>query len=94
MNTQPSYKLELAARANRTPKRFISSLQAVLPLLQMFLVALSFHLLLLPMLWFAGWAFPWPKPPAIKTIIDIDLQNWPRQAIPRGVGHIVIPESQ
>jgi hypothetical protein len=69
-------------------------LQAALPLLQMLLVALSFHFLILPLLWFAGWALPWPKPPAIKTVIEIDLQNWPRLAVPTGVGHVIVPEGK
>jgi hypothetical protein len=47
------------------------------PLFEAFLVALSLHVVMLPILWIVGWALPWPKPPVITTIIEWDLQNWP-----------------
>ncbi len=47
------------------------------PLLEAFLVALSLHVVMLPILWVAGWALPWPKSPVITTIIEWDLETWP-----------------
>jgi hypothetical protein len=47
------------------------------PLFEALLVALSLHVVMLPVLWIVGWALPWPKPPVITTIIEWDLQNWP-----------------
>lgn len=39
-------------------------------------VALSAHVLAFPMIWFIGWALPWPKPPEIVTVIEYDLTNF------------------
>lgn len=44
-------------------------------LVQCFLVALSLHVILLPVLWVIGWALPWPKNPVITTIIEYELDN-------------------
>jgi hypothetical protein len=45
-------------------------------LFEAFLVAVSFHVLLFPLLWFMGWALPWPKAPPQKVVYEIDLQEW------------------
>jgi hypothetical protein len=46
-------------------------------LFEAFCVAVSLHVVMLPVLWFAGWALPWPKSPIITTIIEYDLSKWP-----------------
>jgi hypothetical protein len=40
------------------------------------LVALSFHVLMFPIVWLIGWALPWPKSPVITTVVEYDLQKW------------------
>ncbi len=50
------------------------------PLFEAFWVAVSFHLLLVPVIWVAGWILPWPKSPPVTTVIEFDLSDWPRQA--------------
>lgn len=57
-------------------------------LLEAFFVAVSFHVLLFPLIWFAGWALPWPKPPSMTTVIEIDLTNWPTSASPTSIEEI------
>ena len=53
-------------------------LSQAIPLVEAVLVAVSIHIVvLLPGLWFIGWALPWPKSPVITTIIEYDLENWP-----------------
>ncbi len=47
------------------------------PLLEAFLVAVSLHVVMLPVLWVMGWALPFPKPPVITTIIEWNLETWP-----------------
>ncbi|HEY9679157.1 MAG TPA: hypothetical protein V6C76_14205 [Drouetiella sp.] len=47
------------------------------PLFEAFWVAVSIHVVMLPVLWVIGWALPWPKPPVITTIVEWDLRNWP-----------------
>lgn len=39
-------------------------------------VAVTFHVLLFPVIWFMGWALPWPKSPVITTVITINLEDW------------------
>lgn len=54
-------------------------------LFEAFWVAVTFHVLLFPLIWFAGWALPWPKSPVITTVVEIDLENWPHEA---RAGHV------
>jgi len=63
-----------------------------IPLVDCFLVALSVHVILLPVMWIANWALPWPKPPVFTTIIEYDLRNWPKVARPKSVMTIVDPD--
>ncbi len=49
-------------------------------LFEAFLVAISIHVLLLPVLWVAGWLLPFPKGPVITTVVEIDLRYWPLSA--------------
>ncbi|MBK9145730.1 MAG: hypothetical protein IPM23_24930 [Candidatus Melainabacteria bacterium] len=62
------------------------------PLVQCILVAVSVHVVLLPVMWIMGWALPWPKPPVITTIIEYDLSHWPEKAKPRKVFEIIDPD--
>lgn len=62
------------------------------PLLQCLCVAMSLHVILLPVMWIMGWALPWPKPPVITTIVEYDLSDWPRKATPKKVLEIVDPD--
>jgi len=61
-------------------------------LLDAFLVALSFHVVMLPVLWAAGWALPWPKPPVVTTIIEFDLDQWMKNGKPKKVIEFRDPE--
>jgi hypothetical protein len=54
-------------------------------LIEAFWVAVTFHVLLFPLIWFAGWTLPWPKPPRITTVIEINLENWPTDARPERI---------
>lgn len=56
-----------------------------IPLFEAFLLALSLHVLSLPVLWVVGWALPWPKSPTITTIIEFDLRNWPNKVEPKKI---------
>ncbi|MBC7996696.1 MAG: hypothetical protein IAF58_02065 [Leptolyngbya sp.] len=60
-------------------------LREQVPLFEAFLVAVSIHVALFPMLWIIGWALPWPKSPVITTIIEYDLENWPNMPKPKKV---------
>jgi hypothetical protein len=57
-----------------------------------FLVALSFHVVMFPVLWFVGWALPWPKPPVVTTIVEFDLQEWMRTGKPKKIIDFRDPE--
>jgi hypothetical protein len=57
-------------------------------LFEALLVALSLHVLLLPVLWVMGWALPWPTGPAIETIVEYDLSNWPNIGKPKRIYEI------
>lgn len=63
-----------------------------LPLVDCFFVALSVHVILLPVMWILGWALPWPKPPVITTIVEYDLRFWPKVAKPKKVFELVDPD--
>ena len=54
-------------------------------LFEALLIAVSFHVLLFPVIWLMGWALPWPRTPPIRTIIEINLENWPNEARPEKV---------
>lgn len=58
------------------------------PLAEAFCIAVSLHVLFFPMMWFAGWALPWPKGPSFTTIIEINLENWPEDASPERIEQI------
>lgn len=55
------------------------------PLMEAFLIAVSIHVALFPILWFIGFALPWPKSPVITTIIEYDLGNWPELPRPKKI---------
>jgi hypothetical protein len=55
------------------------------PLMEAFLIAVSIHVALFPILWFIGFALPWPKSPVITTIIEYDLGNWPEVTKPKRI---------
>lgn len=57
-----------------------------------FLVALSFHVVMFPVLWFVGWALPWPKPPVVTTIVEFDLQEWMKSGKPKKIIEFRDPE--
>ena len=61
-------------------------------LAESFCIATSLHVLFFPVIWVAGWALPWPKSPVSKTIIEIDLSNWPNEAKTGKVLHVRPPE--
>jgi hypothetical protein len=63
--------------ASQIAQKITGWLGEQVPLMEAFLVAVSFHVILLPVVWFAGWALPWPKSPVVTTVIEWDLQNWP-----------------
>jgi hypothetical protein len=60
--------------------KFIDWCQEQALFFEALLLALSFHVLMLPVLWVAGWALPWPKSPIITTIVEYDLSHWPNMA--------------
>jgi hypothetical protein len=62
--------------------RFVEWLRDQSTLIEAFFVAVSFHVLLFPLMWFAGWTLPWPKPPSITTVIELNIENWPKEARP------------
>ena len=49
-------------------------------LMEAFLIAVSIHVLLFPVVWLMGWMLPWPKTPVITTVVEYDLRNWPNEA--------------
>jgi len=61
-------------------------------LFEAFFVAITFHVLLFPLIWFMGWALPWPKSPTITTVIEINLENWPESASPEKIEEIYMRE--
>lgn len=75
-----------------TSEKIHSWVKEQIPLVDCFLVAMAMHVVLLPIMWIAGWALPWPKPPVITTIVEYDLRNWPKVAKPKEVFQIVDPD--
>ncbi len=67
-------------------------LKEQLPLLDCFLVAVALHVILVPIIWIAGWALPWPKPPVITTVVEYDLRGWPSVAKPKKVIEFIDPD--
>ncbi len=53
-----------------------------MPLAEAVCLALTLHILLLPVMWLTGWLLPWPKSPVVTTVIELDLSNWPHEARP------------
>lgn len=81
-----AYKSEpLKTRLIRRIKEWVKE-QA--PLGEAFCVAMTFHVLLFPIIWFAGWALPWPRGPSYTTVIEINLENWPEDARPERIEEI------
>jgi hypothetical protein len=67
---------------DRLSTRIVRLVVENIPLAEAFLVALSLHVVMLPVIWSVGWALPWPKPPVVTTIIEYDLENWKNGAFP------------
>jgi hypothetical protein len=61
-------------------------------LFEAFLVALSLHVMMFPVLWFIGWVLPWPKPPVITTVIEYDLQEWVKTGQPKKITEFRNPD--
>jgi hypothetical protein len=61
------------------------------PLFEAFCIALSLHVIALPVIWFLGWALPWPKAPTVTTVVEYDLGNWPNVAKPKKIFDIRDP---
>ncbi len=74
---QPLYKVWL--------ERLVTGLREQTILFQALLVALTLHVIMFPILWFIGWALPWPKSPVITTVIEFDLQNWLKSGKPKSI---------
>jgi len=55
-------------------------------------VAVSLHVLALPLLWVMGWVLPWPKSPTITTVIEYDLKNWPILDKPKKIFELRDPQ--
>lgn len=70
----------------------IKWLKDQVPLINCAFVALSLHVVFVPILWILGWALPWPKPPVITTVIEYDLSDWPRVARPKKVFDVRDPD--
>jgi hypothetical protein len=83
-----SLKTLLVALANG----FVEWSGEQIPLIECFFVALSLHVVMLPLIWFMGWALPWPKSPVITTIIEYDLGDFPNMAKPKKVFDVRDPE--
>jgi hypothetical protein len=65
----------------KVPRWLAQKLIEQVPLFEAFLIALSLHVLLFPVMWLMGWALPWPKTPVITTVVEYDLRNWPNEAM-------------
>jgi hypothetical protein len=80
------------AKPTITPQSVLQSFSGWLNdqrvLIEAFWVAVTFHVLIFPLVWFVGWALPWPKPPMITTVIEINLENWPNEARPTKIEEI------
>ena len=61
-----------------------------LPLAEALCVAVTFHVLGFPVMWFIGWALPWPGAPVIMTVIEINLEKWPKEAKTEKVTDIIL----
>lgn len=70
----------------------VNWLKDQVPLVYCAFVALSIHVVFLPMFWIVGSLLPWPESPIKTTIIEYDLTNWPRVAKPRKVLEIYDPD--
>ncbi len=81
----PAQRVPLSKVLQEKISRWLSEQSA---LFEASCVALSAHILAFPLIWFMGWALPWPKAPEIVTIIEINLENWPNEAIPESVTDI------
>jgi hypothetical protein len=80
--TEFKAKTTLAQDAFRKTFDFVKDQKV---LVDAFLVAVSFHVVMFPVLWMAGWALPWPKPPVVTTLIDYDLQEWIKTRKPKNI---------
>jgi len=77
---------------NISRERVVFWVRDQIPLVDCLLVALSLHVILLPIMWILGWALPWPKPPVITTIVEYDLRCWPKVAKPKKVYELIDPD--
>lgn len=60
-------------------------LQEQVPLAEALCIAAAAHVLAFPVIWFVGWALPWPKSPVYTTVIEFNLEHWPEDARPRRI---------
>lgn len=88
-DTEFKAKMSLSQEAFRKGFDFIKDQKI---LFDAFLVALSFHVIMFPVLWVVGWALPWPKPPVVTTILEYDLTQWVKNGKPKKIFEFRDPE--
>jgi hypothetical protein len=85
MNCPPSWRAKPALSPKLIYERLLAWFRDQTVLIEAFWVAVTFHVLLFPLIWFIGWALPWPKSPMITTVVEINLENWPEDAKPERI---------
>jgi hypothetical protein len=84
-NCPPAWRAKQPLTLSGICRKFVDWLREQTVLFEAFWVAVTFHVLLFPLIWFIGWALPWPKSPSITTVIEINLSNWPNDARPERI---------
>ncbi len=74
--------------ADELKEKFVGMYDEYIPLAEALAVAVTVHVLGFPLMWFIGWALPWPGSPVVVTVIEINLEHWPKVAVPEKVTDI------
>lgn len=82
---QPSFGVPALPSVAEVKEKAVSWLMEQIPLAEALCIAGTVHVLAFPLIWFIGWALPWPKPPVYTTVIEINLENWPEDARPERI---------
>jgi hypothetical protein len=75
----------LSVHINFLRQKIVEQIKEHWLLFECLLVALSLHIVFIPVVWSLGWALPWPQPPIFTTIIEYELDQATLNYKPRGV---------
>ena len=82
----------LSTHTNFFQQKLTEAVQEHWLLVECFFVALSLHVVLIPILWVISWTLPWPRSPVVTTVIEYELDKSDLIFKPKQVNDYIDPK--